>query len=217
MFAPIVLICLLVVLSIVCVVFVPMVLNCLLVVLSAHKRHQALNAWLLARPFLAHCSSAHFLPSLIHFCLFDFFPSVPYLSWLVQIPFFPLDLWYIREVDPLPLVPPAQRPITFGWENTTGGVVSRFPLYISDPFLHYFSGFHIFLRSSFKFYPIRVRSMPVLTIFGTAQHRYLVVITVSEESTPLHPSPRPINPSNSVLTVTYNIQYVGIHASVIAV
>ena len=58
---------------IILVVFVPIVLNCLLVVLSAHKRHQALNAWLLARPFLAHCSSAHFLPSRIHFCLFDFF------------------------------------------------------------------------------------------------------------------------------------------------
>ena len=82
-----------------------------------------------------------------------FFPSVPYLSWLVQIPFFPPDLWYIREVDPLPLVPPAQRPITFGWENTTGGVVSRFPLYISDPFLHYFLVFIFFCAHHSNFIP----------------------------------------------------------------
>ena len=70
------------------VVFVPIVLNCLLVVLSAHKRHQALNAWLLARPFLAHCSSAHFLPSRIHFCLFDFFPLPHICLSLYKIPFF---------------------------------------------------------------------------------------------------------------------------------
>ena len=88
------------------VVFVPIVLNCLLVVLSAHKRHQALNAWLLARPFLAHCSSAHFLPSRIHFCLFDFFPLPHICLSLYKIPLFYPDLWYIMEVDPPPSSPP---------------------------------------------------------------------------------------------------------------